>query len=94
MPCEVNSILKLKPSQGYPTPLEKGKRYQAQKEGYRILPLDVPIQLVDEDWLARADIIIVRLVWENGTTHLDFEVDRIYQVPFQSKALPPNVLPL
>jgi hypothetical protein len=32
MPCEVNSILKLKPSQGYPAKLEMGKRYQAVKE--------------------------------------------------------------
>ncbi len=87
MLCKINSILKFKQTQGYPTPLEKWKRYQAQKEGYRIFPIDVPIQLVDEDWLARADIIIIRLVWEKKTTHLDFEVDRIYQVPFQSKAL-------
>lgn len=33
MPCEVNSILKLNPSQGYPQPLEIGKRYSARKQG-------------------------------------------------------------
>ena len=79
MPCEVNSILKLKPSQGYPTLIEKGKRYQAQKEGYRIIPVDVPIPLVDNNWVAHADIKIFRLVWENGMTIVDFEIDRIYQ---------------
>ncbi|PZO41171.1 MAG: DUF2584 domain-containing protein [Pseudanabaena frigida] len=85
MPCEVNSILKLKPSQGYPAQLEKGKRYQARKEGYRIIPIDVPIPLVDNNWFAHADIKICRLVWEDGVTTLDFEVDRIYQTPFLTK---------
>ena len=86
MPCEVNSILKLKPSQGYPAQLEKGKRYSAQKEGYRIIPVDVPIFLVDEDWLAHADIKICRLVWENGITNIDFEIDRVYESPFLTKS--------
>jgi len=86
MPCEVNSILKLKPSQGYPVQLEKGKRYPAQKEGYRIIPVDVPILLVDENWLAHADIKICRLTWENGITSIDFDVDRIYDCPFLTKS--------
>jgi Protein of unknown function (DUF2584) len=85
MPCQVNSILRLKSSQGYPTELEKGKRYQAQKDGYRIIPIDVPILLVDENWLAHADIKITRLVWEDRVTSIDFEVDRIYQTPFVAK---------
>ena len=85
MPCEVNSVLKLKPSQGYPAQLEQGKRHSAQKEGYRIVPMDVPILLVDEDWLAHADIKIHRLVWENGVTSIEFEIDRIYESPFSTK---------
>lgn len=85
MPCEVNSILKLKPSQGYPIRLEQGIRYQAQKDGYRIIPVDVPILLVDENWLAHADIKICRLTWEDGKTKVDFDIDRIYQVPFLTK---------
>jgi hypothetical protein len=43
MPCEINSILKLKPSQGYPEELQPGSKHQASKEGYRIIPVDVPI---------------------------------------------------
>lgn len=85
MPCQVNSILKLKSSQGYPAELEKDKRYHAQKEGYRIIPIDVPIPLVDDNWIAHADIKICRLVWEEGVTRIDFEVDRIYQIPFLTK---------
>lgn len=85
MPCEVNSILKLKLAQGYPSELKKGKRHSAQKEGYRIIPIDVPILLVDENWLAHADIKIYRLVWEKGVTSIDFEIDRIYESPFLTK---------
>ncbi|NJK27368.1 MAG: DUF2584 family protein [Coleofasciculaceae cyanobacterium SM2_3_26] len=85
MPCEVNSILKLKPSQGYPPHLEVGQRHQVRKAGYRIMPVDVPIPLVDEHWVARADIRIYRLVWEDGTTTVDFEIDRIYETPFLTK---------
>ncbi len=85
MPCEVNSILKLKPSQGYPAQFEKGKKYSAQKEGYRIIPIDVPILLVDENWLAYVDIKICRLTWENGVTSIDFYIDRIYDAPFLTK---------
>lgn len=86
MPCEINSILKLKPSQGYPKQLKKQKKYFAQKQGYRIIPVDVPISLVNEHWLAHADIKILKLVWENGTTSLEFEIDRIYESPFLTKS--------
>ena len=85
MPCEVNSILKLKPAQGYPTQLKKGERYRGEKEGYRIVPIDVPIPLVDEKWIAYADVKIFRLVWESERTIVEFEIDRIYQTPFLAK---------
>lgn len=85
MPCEVNSILKLKPSQGYPKQLEKARRYSARKEGYRIIPVDTPILLVDSRWFAYADIKVLKLVWEGGMTIVDFEIDRIYESPFLAK---------
>lgn len=88
MPCEVNSILRLQRSQGYPNPLNLHEHYSVQKAGYRILPIDVPIQLVDDNWLAQADIIIHRLSWENQSTSILFEVVRIYELPFSLKSLP------
>lgn len=85
MPCQVNSILKLAPAQGYPGQLEQAKVYQAQKKGYRIFPIDVPIPLVDEEWVAYADAIITKLTWEQGVTSLEFKIDRLYQSPFAVK---------
>lgn len=85
MPCEVNSILKLAPDQGYPKELLLKSWYEATKEGYRIIPVDVPIPLVDQYWIARADIVICRLIWEKAKTIIAFEIDRVYEQPFQVK---------
>ena len=85
MPCEVNSILKAKPSQGYPDELTLGKQFTIKKDGYRIIPIDVPILLVDEKWVAHADIIINKLSWESDETCLSCIVDRIYDSAFLAK---------
>jgi hypothetical protein len=85
MPCEINTILKLRPEQGYPQPLVMGECYQVSKEGYRIFPVDVPISLVDEDWVAHGDVVIRRLVWEEGRTLLKFEVVRLDPTGFRVK---------
>ncbi|MBW4459965.1 MAG: DUF2584 domain-containing protein [Nodosilinea sp. WJT8-NPBG4] len=82
MPCKVNSLLKLKPNQGYPAVLEVGARHRVQKDGYRIFPIDVPLSLVDENWLAHGDIVIEKLTWEHQTTALEFRIHRIYTTPF------------
>ena len=87
MPCEVNSILKLKNSNGYPNELKLGIQYEAWKEDYRIIPVDVPIALVDENWIAYADVIITKLIWEKGNTYLFFTIDRIYKNPFITKEI-------
>ena len=85
MPCEVNSLLKLSRSQGYPARLEVGDRHTVHKTGYRILPMDVPILLVDADWLAHADIKIVSLTWAANMTHIEFEITRLYAAPFATQ---------
>ena len=83
MPCQVNSILKLR-REDVPEPALTAK-YAVTKSGYRIIPLDVPIPLVDQDWIAYADVVIDRLVWEQGTTKLHFVIKRLYSVPFSVK---------
>jgi Protein of unknown function (DUF2584) len=85
MPCEVNSILKLKRNQGYPAQLLTHSAHQATKEGYRIIPIDVPIPLADENWMAYADVIVSKLTWHNNQTILEFTIDRIYKEPFIAK---------
>lgn len=85
MPCMVNSLLKLSRGNGFPDPIVLATSYEATKSGYRIIPIDVPIALVDENWLAHADVVIHKLTWENNTTKLSFTVKRRYEVPFSVK---------
>lgn len=85
MPCQVNSILRLKRSQGYPDPLILHKHHEVTKSGYRILPMDVPLQLVDENWFAQAEVVIHQLTWAQQTTRIGFQIVRFYDVPFSLK---------
>lgn len=82
MPCELNSVLKLSQEQGYPSRLKQGDRFQATKSGYRLFAMDVPLQLVDAQWQAQADVTIHELIWRAGQTHLQVEVARLYERPF------------
>jgi hypothetical protein len=84
MPCEVNSILKLGAT-AFPAALAVGDRHRVVKSGYRILPMDVPVQLVDADWLAVADVVIVALSWRERATELEFVIQRVYGEPFRVK---------
>ena len=86
MPCQVNSILKLSALQGYPAKLEFSAIHQVRKSEYRIIPIDVPIPLVDQHWVAHADVTIAKLTWQNGETHITFRISRIYEQPFPIKA--------
>jgi hypothetical protein len=85
MPCEVNSILKLS-SEQFPAVLELMKIHQVQKDGYRILPMDVPLQLVDENWLAHGEVVLSKLIWQNQQTELEFTINRIYDEPQKLKS--------
>jgi hypothetical protein len=85
MPCEVNSILKLSSGKGYPNELVAQTEHHATKSGYRILPIDVPIPLVDENWIAYADVVIDHLTWHHGSTQLRFKISRIYPQPIVMK---------
>jgi Protein of unknown function (DUF2584) len=84
MPCQVNSVVKLDRSQ-YPLVFTIDASYHAIKSGYRIFPIDVPLQLVDAGWIARADVVITRLSWEGQQTEIEFRIDRIYAQPISVK---------
>ncbi|NDJ18325.1 DUF2584 family protein [Myxacorys almedinensis] len=85
MPCEVNCILKLSAGTGYPTKLVLHSEHQATKPGYRIFAIDLPIPLVDENWLTHADVVIDHLAWQQKQTQLTFRIVRIYTQPFAMK---------
>ncbi|MBW4515576.1 MAG: DUF2584 domain-containing protein [Timaviella obliquedivisa GSE-PSE-MK23-08B] len=84
MPCQVNSIVKLNGTE-FPTIIEINAVHKATKSGYRIFPIDVPLQLVDEAWCAHADVVITQLRWAGQQTVLEFHIHRIYDQPFALK---------
>ena len=84
MPCQVNSIVKINRME-FPTIMEINAVHKATKSGYRIFPIDVPLQLVDEAWCAHADVVITQLSWTNQQTVLEFRIHRIYDQPFVMK---------
>jgi hypothetical protein len=45
----------------------------------------VPLQLVDEQWQAQADVVIQQLTWENQMTTIVFRIQRLYPQPFSVK---------
>jgi hypothetical protein len=84
MPCQVNSIVKLNGTE-FPSPLGINEVHKVIQSGYRIFPIDVPLQLVDEAWCAHADVVITQLIWTNQQTVLEFHIHRIYDQPFPLK---------
>lgn len=84
MPCQVNSIVKLNGTE-FPSPLQINTVHKATKSGYRIFPIDVPLQLVDNAWCAYADVVITQLIWASQQTVLEFRIHRIYDQPFALK---------
>jgi hypothetical protein len=47
--------------------------------------MDLPVQLVDDNWLAVADVVIVALSWRERATELEFVIQRVYGEPFRVK---------
>lgn len=79
MPCEVNSILKLNDLEGLSADFSPGSLHKMSKEGYRIVPLDVPLLLVDVNWQNLANVAVRKLIWENKKTDLLFEIIEVYE---------------
>jgi hypothetical protein len=78
MLLEINSILQLSIEQGFPKSLVIGKKYKGAKKGYGLYPIDDPIDLVDDNWICKCQVIIKRVVLEANMTQLEFTVYRFY----------------
>jgi hypothetical protein len=76
---EFNWALKLEPTQGLDEKnLKVGEIYEFIKEGYRVYPLDLPLDLLNQKWEAVAKIIIVEIRNENQKTKGKYKVLKIY----------------
>ena len=75
---EFNWVLKLGEDQGLAASLEKGKAYSFTKQGNRIYPIGIPIDLVDKNWNVKAKVIVEEFTnSENMTTGI-YRIVKIY----------------
>ena len=76
---EFNWMMKLKPDQGLDEKnLEEGKEYFFVKDDERIYPINVPIQLINQNCEAVAKIVVTKVSIKKGKTAGAYKVLKIY----------------
>lgn len=77
--CEFNYILRLRPSQGLSqAELIPGKSFSFKKEGHRIYPVDVPIDLANEAWEIVGRVVVREFTVGKERTEGIYEVLLVY----------------
>jgi hypothetical protein len=77
---EFNWVLKLSPEQGLDEKkLGQGKSYGFSKDGYRVYPVDMPIDLLNNDREAVARVVVKECANSEGKTTGKYEVLRVYE---------------
>jgi hypothetical protein len=77
---EFNWVLKLKPEQGLDEAnLEMGKIYEFSKEEYRIYPVDIPIDLINQNWEYVAKVVVTEFKNSDKKTIGKYKVLKIYK---------------
>lgn len=77
--CEINYILRLRQSQGLSqTDLIPGKSFNFNKDGHRIYPVDVPIDLANEAWEIIGRVVVREITVGKGRTEGIYEVLLVY----------------
>lgn len=76
---EFNWVLKLKPENGLnENILKEGEIYQFTKTGNRIYPINIPIDLLNQDWKALARVIVIEYTNKENIITGRYRVVRIY----------------
>lgn len=77
---EFNWALKLKPENGLDeSMLKAGKEYSFSKEGCRIYPVNIPIDLINKDWGPVAKVAVTELNSSQAQTSGKYRVLKIYK---------------
>lgn len=77
---EFNWALKLRSEEGLDEEgLKAGESYDFSKEGDRIYPVDIPIDLINRNWEAVAKVIVTRVENSEGETSGKYRVLKIYK---------------
>jgi len=83
---EFNWILKLSPQQGFPSSdnvVAEGV-FEFEKTGQRFYPIDMPIELVDQNWNVVAEVVVTELNISSSATRGKFRVLNVLGTPRKS----------
>jgi len=76
---EFNWVLKLKKEQGLVEDLEVEKIYGFNKAGRRNYPIGFPILLVNNDWEAVGNAVVLNFTNDGFNTKGDFKIIKLYE---------------
>lgn len=86
---EFNTILSIKSGTLDASELVAGKQYTTIKDGERLFPLNIPIDLCDSEYQFYAKVAVRKLVLYGGKTELHFDVLKIFS-NVESKVITEN----
>ena len=92
-PLEINTLLRVPDGAIDLKALQPGQVLSLTKPGSRLYPVDVPLELCDENYQYKAKIKITRLTLENSETSLTFLVLKVFS-PADAAAFSNNFIPL
>jgi hypothetical protein len=75
-PVKLMGLLTLEPDS--PTDLKVGETYVVRKDGYRIIPFNVPTELADSQFKYLGKVKVTKLVVTPGGTDITFEVLKLF----------------
>lgn len=88
---EFNCLLVVPNSQLDLTTLEKDEHYQIVKDEERLYPLNIPIEICDENYKYYGKVAVRKLTIEKGKTTLEFDVLKIFS-PEESEVYTKNFI--
>lgn len=87
--AKLNALLSL--PVGFSEELTEGKKYTIKKDGYRIMPLGIPMELSDHNHKYLAKVIVEEIRSIPGKSFITFKVMKIFSAE-ESKMLSDNFI--
>jgi hypothetical protein len=75
---EFNCLLRVPGSQIDLRHIAVGQRYRIEKDKERLYPLNIPIEICDEDYRYYGKVVVRKLTLETGKTSLEIEVIKVF----------------
>ncbi len=75
---EINSLLRIPPNSINLSKIKVGDKFTIEKDGERLFPLNIPIEICDENYTYYGKVVIKKLTLENQKTILEIEVIKVF----------------